>query len=210
MVSANSASFWNDMYLNDQTTWDMHSPTPVFEDVLDDQQFKATGKMLIAGCGMGYDAVLAAKKGHNVYAVDFAPEAVKSAIMMAEKEKVKMNLIHEDIFKLDSIYKNHFDYVYDYVTYCSIDPSRRKEYAEKIACFLKPGGKLIALLFPVEDRKGGPPYAVDVLEFYEIFSKHLQLTLSSKKINTIKPRRGREVLQIYIKKEQQAADADKS
>lgn len=210
MASVDSASFWDDMYLNNQTTWDMHSATPVFEDVLNDQQFVKTGNMLIAGCGIGYDAVLAAKKGHNVYAVDFAREAIKSAIIMAEKEKVKMNLIHEDIFRLDSVYKDYFDYVYDYVTYCSIDPSRRKEYAEKIASLLKPGGKLIALLFPVEDRRGGPPYAVDVLEFYEIFSKHLQLTLSSKKINTIKPRRGREVLQIYIKKEQQAADADKS
>jgi SAM-dependent methyltransferase len=159
------------------------------------------GKILIAGCGKGYDAVLASKKGFDVYAADFSLEAIKLAKNLAEKEKVKVNLLHEDIFKLDSVYKNSFDYVYDYVTYCSVIPERRKEYAEKIAGLLKHGGKLITLLFPVENREGGPPYAVNVQEFYDLFSEHLQLKFSSKKINSIKPRRGREVLQIYLKKE---------
>ncbi len=178
----------------------MRTHTPVFENLLDEGEFMRPGKILIAGCGKGHDAVMAAKKGYDVYAVDFSVEAVKIARRLAAEGNVKVNLIHQDIFKLESICADRFDYVYDYVTYCSLLPERRKEYAEKIGRFLKPGGILIALLFPVEDRKGGPPYAVDIKEFYELFSEHLQLKFSSKKINSIKPRRGREVLQVYIKR----------
>lgn len=209
MQSPDSASFWDDKYINNEAHWDMRTPTPVFDDLLEAGEFMKPGKILIAGCGKGHDAVLAAKKGYDVYAVDFSIEAIKLARELADRENVRLNLIHEDIFKLDSIYAEHFDYVYDYVTYCSLLPDRRKEYAGKIGKLLKKEGKLIAILFPVEDRKGGPPYAVDVKEFYELFSEHLQLKFSSKKINSIKPRQGREVLQVYIKKESQKENADK-
>jgi len=198
------------MYLNNQAGWDIKSSTPVFENLLDTGHFMHPGKILIAGCGKGYDAVLAAKKGYNVYAVDFSSQAIKYARELSEKENVKINFIHEDIFKLDSVYVNYFDYVYDYVTYCAVDPARRAEYAEKISAILKPGGKLIALLFPVEKREGGPPFAVDVQQFYDLFSAYLCLKLSSRKINSIKPRKGREVLQIYLKKEMKKTNADES
>ena len=210
MGSPGSASFWDDKYINNEAHWDMRTPTPVFESLMDSGEFMHPGKILIAGCGKGYDAVLAAKKGYDVYAVDFSIEAIKLARELAAKENVKVNLIHEDIFKLGSVYKGFFDYVYDYVTYCAIVPERRKKYAEITGTFLKQDGKLIALLFPVEDRRGGPPYAVDVKEFYELFSEHLKLKFSSKKINSIHPRQGREVLQVYIKKDLQKSDADKS
>jgi len=199
MKSPDSASFWDEKYRNNMVSWDMKTHTPAFEDFLNSGAFGKPGKILIAGSGKGYDAVLAAKNGYDVYAVDFSIEAIRFSSEIAVKEKVKINHIHEDIFKLHLTYKNYFDYVYDYVTYCAVEPGRRKEYAEKISKLLKPDGKLIALLFPVEEREGGPPYAVNVGEFYDLFSQHLRLKFSSRNINSIKPRRGREILQIYIK-----------
>ncbi len=210
MATPDSASFWDEQYRNNKAGWDMRTSTPVFEDLLNEQRFLKPGRILITGCGKGYDAILAAKKGYDVYAVDFSVEAIKFAKALADQENVRVNFIQEDIFKLDLIYKNYFDYVYDYVTYCAVLPERRKEFAEKTARFLKPGGKLVALLFPVEERKGGPPYAVDVMEFYELVSPYLDLKFSSKRINSIKPRMGREVLQIYLKKETEKINADKS
>jgi methyl halide transferase len=201
MALTDSAQFWDKKYLDNEANWDMRTPTPVFQEILAEKKFIQQGRILIAGCGKGYDALLAAKMGFDVYAVDFSVEAIKLARLNTEKENVRINLLQEDIFKLHLIYKEYFDFVYDYVTYCSINPERRKEYAEKISALLKPGGKLVALLFPVEERKSGPPYGINVTEFYELFSKHLRLEFSSKEINSIKPRKGREVLQIYIKKE---------
>lgn len=200
MAAPDSASYWDELYRVNMAGWDMRTPTPVFEQLLDAQKFIKPGKILIAGSGKGYDAVLAAKKGWEVYAADFSVTAVKFAKELAGRENVKINFIVEDIFKLDTIYRDYFDYVYDYVTYCAVEPVRRDEYIEKTARFLKPGGKLIALLFPVEKREGGPPYAVDVQEFYNLASRYLTLIFSSKIIDSIKPRKGREVLQIYLKR----------
>jgi len=210
MVSPDLPSFWDEQYRSDRTGWDMQTHTPVFEKLLNEQRFIKPGKILIAGCGKGYDAVLAARKGYDVHAVDFSAEAIKIASALAEKENVKVNFINKDIFELGTDYRNFFDYVYDYVTFCAILPGRREEYALNISDYLKPGGELIALLFPVEKREGGPPFAVDVVEFYDLFSRHLQLKFSTRNIDSIKPRKGREVLQIYMKKEEIDKDADKS
>jgi SAM-dependent methyltransferase len=201
MAAPDSASYWDELYRDNMAVWDIQTPTPVFEKLLDAQKFIKPGKILIPGSGKGYDAVAAAKKGYEVYAADFSVTAVKFAEELARKENVKINFIVEDVFKLDTIYGEYFDYVYDYVTYCAFVPERRIEYIEKTSRFLKPDGKLIALLFPVEKREGGPPFAVDVQEFYSMASRHLTLIFSSKIIDSIKPRKGREVLQIYYKKE---------
>lgn len=201
MTSPDYPAFWDQKYKNDQAAWDLKSPSPVFEELLDSGLITKPGKILIAGSGKGYDAVLAAKKGYDVYAVDFSPEAIKFSKNLAEQENVKVNFLLEDIFKLDTLYKNYFDYVYDYVTFCAILPERREEYAGKIAALLKRGGQFIVFVFPVEEREGGPPFAVNINEFYDLFSRHLHLKFSSRIINSIEPRKGREILQIYLKKE---------
>ena len=104
METPDSASFWDEKYRNNEAEWDMRTSTPVFENLLDSGEFMKPGKILIAGCGKGYDAVLAAKKGYDVYAVDFSVEAIKVGTGICTTENVKVNLIHEDIFKLDSLY----------------------------------------------------------------------------------------------------------
>ena len=117
---------------------------------------------------------------------------------MAVNEKVKINFLTEDLFLIDETMK--FDIVYDYVTYCAINPQRRKEYADKVASLLNQTGLFIIILFPIEERTDGPPFAVDVKEAEKLFGEKMELVLSTDEIRTIKPRRGRELLQIYRKK----------
>ena len=198
-TAVDKSSFWDEIYNNGKIGWDLKSPNPVFVDLLTKKEIIIPGKILISGCGKGYDAVAAYKIGYEVSAVDFSAPAIDFAIRMAQKENASINFIKEDIFMFDGNLNNNFDYVYDYATYCAINPARREEYAKKIAGLLNPGGKLIALWFPVEDREGGPPFGIDLIDTYKIFSKYLSLELSSRKINSIKPRRGREVLQVYVK-----------
>ena len=69
----NLLQFWEDIYLADDTGWDLGEPTPVFDKIGDDLP---SGKVCILGCGRGYDAVMFAQKGFEVTAVDFAPSAV--------------------------------------------------------------------------------------------------------------------------------------
>jgi SAM-dependent methyltransferase len=196
---ADKASFWNEKYLNNESNWDLKSASPAFIEMISQKKFFSNGRLLISGCGKGYDAVAAAKEGFDVTAVDFSEYAINFARELADRNSVSINFIEEDIFKLDESFKSQFDLVYDYVMYCAINPLRRKEYAEKISSFLKVGGKLLAFLFPVEKREGGPPYGISISEVNNNFSRFLALEYSTKNINSIKPRLGREVIHIYKK-----------
>ncbi len=191
--------FWNSIYRNNNTGWDLKSPTPVFQRILKEKKIINSGKLLILGSGYGYDAVEAAKAGFEVTAVDFSASAVSFAKKLAKRENVNVDFIQNDFFKLEEDNYDRFDAVFDYVTYCAINPARREEYAKLIKKLLKCGGVFIALWFPVEDREGGPPFGINLEETESIFSKFLKLKSSTIEKDTIKPRRGREVLQIYEK-----------
>lgn len=199
MNDVNNSDFWEELYRSNSVAWDLKTPTPAFIDLLDSEYFLNKKKMLVVGCGYGYDAIEAAKKGFIVTALDFSETAIEFAKTLSEKEKVSVNFLVEDFFNLNDSFLNSFEIIFDYVTYCAIDPARRKEYADKISQLLKPEGLFAIILFPVENRVGGPPFAVDVNEATNFFSEKLELIISTDKINSIKPRKGREFLQIYRK-----------
>jgi SAM-dependent methyltransferase len=194
------SAFWNEKYNNNQTGWDTKNAHPVFTELLDNSDFLKLGKILIVGCGKGYDAVIAAQKGYEVTAIDFSTLAINFAKQLSVESKVNINFLNEDIFTLGDDFIESFDFVYEYTTYCAINPERRNEFAKKISSLIKINGRLITILFPIDEREGGPPFSIDVKEFYKNFSEYLQLELSSRQINSIKPRKGKEILQIYFKK----------
>jgi SAM-dependent methyltransferase len=199
-ASVDKPAFWEEKYKANQTNWDTKIANPVFKELLDNSEIIKPGKMLIVGCGRGYDAILAAEKGYQVTAIDFSSIAINYAKQLAIQREVNIDFLIEDIFTLNNDYKESFDFVYEYTTYCAINPERRKEFAKKISSLIKKGGRLITILFPVDKREGGPPFSINVQEFHKNFSEFLQLELSTKQINSIKPRKGKEILQIYFKK----------
>jgi methyl halide transferase len=193
-------AYWEEKYIANQTYWDTKSAHPVFKELFNSPGFLKPGKIFIVGCGKGYDAVIAALNGFDVTAVDFSSTAIGFAKQLAAENKVKINFVTKDIFSLSDDYNESFDFVYEYTTYCAINPERRKEFALKLSSLLKKGGRLASILFPVDKKEGGPPFSIDVKEFYKNFSEYLQLEFHNRQINSIKPRKGREILQVYIKK----------
>ncbi|MBK7629323.1 MAG: methyltransferase domain-containing protein [Ignavibacteriales bacterium] len=196
-MKSDKAEFWEESYKNGIVGWNLKSATPTFVDLLDHKLLKDKKTLLVLGCGYGYDAIAAAKFGFDVTANDFSETAIKFAKDLARKESVKINFLLDDLFSIDENQK--FDIVYDYVTYCAVNPQRRKEYADKVASLINKNGIFAIILFPIEDRIGGPPFAVDVDEVEKLFGARLELVLSTDKIKTINPRKGRELLQIYRK-----------
>jgi thiopurine S-methyltransferase len=193
----NKQEFWDSIYQNKKAGWDLKSPTPVFQRILKEKKIINSCKLLILGSGYGYDAVEAAKAGYEVTAVDFSVSAVSFAKKLAKKEKVNVEFIQDDFFNFDVDNSSGFDAVYEYVTYCAINPTRREEYAKLIKSLLKCGGVFIGLWFPVEERTDEPPFGINLEETELIFSRFLKLKSSTIEKDTIKPRKGREVLQIY-------------
>lgn len=195
----NDPFFWNSLYKENLDGWDLKSSSPGFADLLNNGFFNLQSSLLVVGCGKGYDAITASEAGLNVSAIDFSSEAIAIAKENSITKNLNINFIREDIFHFAQKTEYRFDYIYDYVTYCAIDPGRREEYAEAIFSLLKDGGKFVIILFPVELREGGPPYGIDEDETKKIFSELFTLELIDHNINSIKPRQGREILHIYGK-----------
>jgi SAM-dependent methyltransferase len=197
ITSIDDPSFWDKRYKDNSANWDLKTPTPFFISLIDKGEFIYPSDIILPGCGKGYDAVYAAEKGFKVTAADFSSEAINFASAMAREKGLSINFINEDIFNINL--KEQFDFIFEYTTFCAINPSRRIDYIKKLAEFLKPGGRLIALLFPVDGRAGGPPFNIDPIETYKMISPFLKLEFYSSRIDSIKPRAGREVLHIYKK-----------
>lgn len=194
-----SPEFWNNLYKENKNGWNTGTVYPVFADLIKNKLLKPC-KILIPGCGFGYEAIYAAKFGFEVTALDFSEIAISNAKSLAEKENVIINFLCEDFFNIKNLDES-FDAVYEYTTFCGVNPARRNEFAEKISSLLKNEGKLFSIVFPIDGRKGGPPFSIDLIEYYKIYSKYLKLELSLNSINSIKPRKGKEILQVYVKKQ---------
>ncbi len=197
--AVNSPSYWDELYRRGEAHWDLGSDTPAFVDLLDSGE-AAPGKTLVLGCGKGYDAVLFARRGFAVTAVDFSGEAVVHARGLADSGGVAVEFLQADLFNLPSEFAGAFDYVVEYVTFCAIDPLRRREYVDVVQRCLKPGGRFLALFFPIEVRSGGPPFAVPLKETIRLFEERLDLVSLEFPQKSIPPRKGREVMTVWLKK----------
>lgn len=198
MSDVNSPVFWEEIY-QQGAPWDLGGPTPVFRRLLLEDRLPP-GRMIVLGAGHGHDARMFARWGFEVTAVDFAAEAVQAMRDLAEPE-APVEVLQTDIFDLPSRFNHTFDYILEYTCFCAIDPQRRPEYADLVKRLLKPEGTYIALLFPVTQRNGGPPYPVAPDELAELLSRrgfNLQRHEESPP-DSVPRRRGVEELLIFTK-----------
>ena len=187
-----SSKFWDNCYINHNTGWDLGSVTPVFKDWCDNLQKKYS--IFVPGAGNGYDPLYFASKGHSVTAVDFSKEAINAMTAKAKKQQININIIKQDIFKLDSTLFNSFDYVIEYTCFCAIDRKRRLDYIKIMNNILKKDGELIGLFLPIlKDKKdGGPPYSINVDKVITKFSNYFDVLKSKKHKLSIDARMGNE------------------
>ena len=196
MNNEDNTQFWEEIYLADDTGWDLNGPTPVFEHIAESLEPR---RLCIIGCGRGYDAVMFAKKGFDVTAVDFAPSAIRALKELAKQEMVDVNVVQRDIFLLVPEFQGFFNYVIEQTCFCAIHPSRRKEYETLVKAILKPGGKLIGLWFPLDKQldEGGPPYGTTIDEVKSVFNIGWEVEKEGFQDLSIEPRKGREKLIIF-------------
>jgi cyclopropane fatty-acyl-phospholipid synthase-like methyltransferase len=93
--------------------WNKGKPHSGLVEIVDSGVLEA-GRVLVPGCGMGYDAIFLAERGCEVAAFDFSVNAIEKAKSKAgAKGKLKGSLRFavEDIYDLPKSYHNAFDCV---------------------------------------------------------------------------------------------------
>ena len=198
MSDINRPDFWETIYRQGDAPWDLGQPAPPFRRLAHDGAFPP-GRMIVLGAGRGHDARLFARHNFQVTAVDFAREAIEAMHRLAEPD-APIVTIQADIFDLPHLFETPFDYVLEYACYCAIDPSRRETYADVVDDVLVPGGRYVALAFPIEEREGGPPFSVDPDEIIALFqARGFTLQRREDPADSVPSRLGREELLILQK-----------
>lgn len=169
----------------------MGTETPAFRSWLE-RHPEIRGRAFVPGCGYGHDALMLARLGFEVTAVDVSDLALSRLREAADTEHLAVRTMNVDFFQLPAALSGAYDLVLEYTSYCAIDPARRREYVEVLISVLKPGGLLLALLFPIGWREGGPPHAVDVEEFRSMLPTGGTIVEEYWPEDSIPPRKGRE------------------
>ncbi len=198
MNEVNHSQFWEDIYLENDTGWDLKGVTPFFDSISNEL---IQGKVCIVGCGRGYDAIMFAKKGFDVTAVDFAPTPISELNKLATQKSVTITTVQDDIFSLVEKFPDTFDYVIEQTCFCAIHPTRRTEYEKLVRSILKPGGKLVGLWFPLDksQEEGGPPWGTTIDEVKSTFNSGWKIEKEEFPSQSVEPRKGREKLIIFKK-----------
>jgi SAM-dependent methyltransferase len=198
-MDVNSPDKWDANYKQGTAGWDLGGPTPVFQQLLRSRRL-TPGRMIVLGAGRGHDAREFARHDFQVTAVDFSSQAVREMHRFASPD-APIEILQHDIFTLPDTLNHSFDYVLEYTCYCAIDPNRRPEYANLVRRLLKPGGMYVDLAFPLDGRKGGPPFAVSATEVLDLFqARGFTLLSRDKPVDSISARRGAEELFLFQKK----------
>jgi SAM-dependent methyltransferase len=91
-----------------------------------------------------------------------------------------------------------YDLIVEQTFFCALDPSRRSDYVQQTARLLRPGGKLVGLLFD-RDFGGGPPFGGHAEEYRRLLEKKFELITLAPCYNSIAPRAATELFLIAEK-----------
>jgi SAM-dependent methyltransferase len=117
-------------------------------------EFDKMNKVLDAGCGIGRNSIYFAKKGCNVYAVDFSEVALNQLQSAAVKAGIRSKICacRCSLEAPLPFRTNHFDLVIDSYVFCHfIDDDLKKRYREELFRVVKPGAFVFMSLFSAED-----------------------------------------------------------
>jgi methyl halide transferase len=190
-----NAEYWDKRYDNRETGWDIGYPSTPLKEYFDRLKDN-TVSILIPGGGNSYEAEYLFMRGFkNVFILDYSQKALGNF-----SERVPGfpagNLILQDFFD----HTGQYDLIIEQTFFCAIDPALRQDYARKMHSLLRPGGRLVGLLFEDTLNTDKPPYGGTRSEYLGYFSPYFTFKTFERCYNSIPPRSGRELFIQLIKK----------
>jgi SAM-dependent methyltransferase len=188
--------YWEAKYQSKKLGWDIGYVSTPIKDYVDQLTDRDLG-VLIPGAGNSYEAEYLHKNSFkNVDVLDFANiplEALKQRVPTFNTD----HLHHTDFFS----FEGQFDLIIEQTFLSALAPARRQEYVRKMNSLLKPGGRLVGVLFNIDFKNDHPPFGGDLHEYKELFAPYFNIKIMETALNSIPERNGSE---IFINLEKQS------
>lgn len=166
--------FWEERFQQGNTPWDRGAPSPQLHAWLAQRTLKPC-RILVPGCGSGYEVAALAAAGFEVTALDYAALAVERTRQHLAAEGLLATVVEADALSWQA--PKPFDAVYEQTCLCALYPDAWREYAHQLHQWLAPNGYLHALFVQIQ-RAGapdgailGPPYHCDINGMRALFSE---------------------------------------
>src|SRR5229473_1539965 len=132
--------FWTKRWDTGKAPWDLGGIPPALASFL--PRTDTPTRVLVPGCGSGYEVRAFHDAGHDVEAIEFAAAAVSRARKLLGS--LGDRVIHGNFFKHD-FGEKRYGIVYERGFLCSLPTTRWPEYAARMANLIGPGGRLVGL-----------------------------------------------------------------
>lgn len=189
-------SFWEDRYHTGETGWDLGGPSTPLKEYLDQLTDKDL-KILIPGGGRAWEAEYAHRQGfRNVFVIDLTDAPFKDLLSRCP-DFPKEHLIVGDFFQ----HEGQYDRILEQTFFCALDPALRERYVAHMHALLKPGGKLVGVLFNDALNTDRPPFGGFKADYEPLFKQHFGQMSMELCHNSIQPRAGRELWLCAVKEQ---------
>jgi len=185
--------FWEERFRENFTPWDAGRVPEALEKFL---RAEPRGqRVLIPGCGSGYEVRAFAQTGFDVLAVDFASAAVERARRILGPLAPLVRL--EDFFRFDP--GGPFDLVYERAFLCALPRRLWPDYAPRLSELLRPKGRLAGFFF-FDDQERGPPFGLKVGDLEMLLSDRFERIADAEVGDSIPIFAGKERWQIWSRR----------
>lgn len=149
-----SPEFWELRYREGFVPWDAGAvPQRLREFVARE---RAPGRVLVPGCGSGYEVRFFAEHAWEVEGIDFSAAAIEAARPVLGPHAGRVRLADFFATGLEGPYA----LIYERAFLCALPPSRWQDWARRAAELLAPAGRIAGFFYFDADAQRGPPFAL--------------------------------------------------
>jgi methyl halide transferase len=169
-LSGPSREFWEARFRQGDTPWDRGGANPQLDAWLASGAL-ACCRILVPGCGAGYEVATLAAAGFDVTGLDYAASALERT--RAQLAARSATLVQADVLSWEP--ERPFDAIYEQTCLCALYPDQWRAYADRVHRWLLPHGRLYALFMQAlrpgaaEGAIEGPPYHCDINAMRALF-----------------------------------------
>jgi len=164
-IQPSTTNTWEQAYQNGRTGWDRGDISPNLLHWIEEQQLQPC-RILVPGCGNGYEVLHLAKEGFEVVAIDIAATAIANLNKALKVNDLSADTVNADFFNWTPT--TPFDAIYEQTSLCALPLDQWKNYEQCLYHWLKPEGKLLAQ-FMQTNEAGGPPYHCEITDMLTLF-----------------------------------------